>query len=74
MVDKNSTARVTPDEIVIKLVEKNTAIKDEKGQGQEALLMAKGNGKGKHKGRKCGKCNESDEVQRDRKGQPMCSN
>jgi len=73
MMDKNATATLTPDEIVIKLVEKEATIKREKGLGQEALLFAKGNakGKGKGKGRKSWKGDESDEDQ-DRKGKPTC--
>jgi hypothetical protein len=77
MMDKNATATLTPDEIVIKLVEKQATIKRENGLGQEALLFAKGNakgnakGKGKGKGRKSWKGDESDEDQ-DRKGKPTC--
>jgi len=77
MMDKNATATLTPDEIVIKLVEKEATIKRENGLGQEALLFAKGNakgnakGKGKGKGRKSWKGDESDEDQ-DRKGKPTC--
>jgi len=80
MMDKNSTATLTPDEIVIKLVEKEATIKRENGLGQEALLFAKGNGKGnakgnakgKGKGRKSGRGDQIDEDQGDRKSQPMC--
>jgi hypothetical protein len=80
MMDKNATATLTPDEIVIKLVEKETTIKHENYLGQEALLFAKGNtkgnakgnGKGKSKGRKSWKGDESDEDQGDRKSQPTC--
>jgi len=75
MMDKNVTATLTADEIVIKLVEKEATIKCEKGLGQKALLFAKGNakgnGKGKGKGRKSGKGDESDEDQ-DRKGKLTC--
>jgi len=71
MMDMNATATLTPDEIVIKLVEKEATTKRENGLGQEALLFAKGNGKGKGKGRKSWKGDESDEDQ-DRKGKPMC--
>jgi len=81
MMDKNATATLTPDEIVIKLVEKQATIKRENGLGQEALLFAKGNGKGNAKGnakgkgkgngRKSRKGDESDEDQ-DRKGKPTC--
>jgi len=60
MMDKNATATLMPDEIVIELVEKEATIKRENSLGQEALLFAKGhskgnsnqNGKGKGKGRK----------------------
>ena len=79
MMDKNATATLTPDEIVIKLVEKEATIKRENGLGQEALLFAKGNtkgnakgnAKGKGKGRKSWKGDESDKDQ-DRKGKPTC--
>jgi len=75
MMDKNATAMLTPDEIVIRLVEKEATIKCEKGLRQEALLFAKGNAKrngkakGKGNGRKSGNGDESDE---DRKGNPTC--
>jgi len=74
MMDKNATATLTPDEIVIKLVEKEATIKRENGLGQEALLFAQGSakGKGKGKGRKSWKGDESDEDQGDRKSQPTC--
>jgi hypothetical protein len=76
MMDKNETATLTPDEIVIKLVEKEAMMKRENGLGQEALLFAKGNGKGNAKGkgngRKSWKGDQSDEDQGDRKSQPMC--
>jgi hypothetical protein len=52
MMDKNATATLTPDEIVIKLVEKEAMMKRENGLGQEALLFAKGNGKGNAKGKR----------------------
>jgi hypothetical protein len=82
MMDKNGTATLTPDEIVIKLVENEATIKHENGLGQEAVLFAKGNtkgnskgnakGKGKSKGRKSWKGDESEEDQGDRKSQPTC--
>jgi len=75
MMDKNATATLTPDEIAIKLVEKEATIKCENGLGQEALLFAignsKGNARGKGKGRKSWKGDESDEDQ-DCKGKPTC--
>jgi len=75
MMDKNAMATLTPDEIVIKVVEKEATIQHENGLGQEALLLAKGNGKGnaKKKGKrlKSWKGDESDEDQ-DRKGKPTC--
>ena len=80
MMDKNATATVTPDEIVINLVEKEATIKRENGLAQEALLFAKGNakgnakGKGKGKGRNSWKGDESDEDPGDRKSQPTCFN
>jgi hypothetical protein len=47
MMDKNTTMTATPDEIVTKLVEKEAAIKREKGLAPEALLFAnKGGGNG----------------------------
>jgi len=46
-MDRNSTATLTPDEMVIKLVKKEATIKRENGLGQEALVFAKGNTKGK---------------------------
>jgi len=52
MMDKNATITATPDEIVIKLVEKEAAIKREKGLALEALLFAK---KGGGNGGKAGK-------------------
>ena len=66
------TATLTPNEIMIKLAEKDATIKCEKGLGQEALLFAKGNGKGTGKGRKSSKGNESGEDQGTRKGHPTC--
>jgi hypothetical protein len=51
MMDKHATATLTPDEIVIKLVEKEATIKRENALAQEALLFAKGNAKGKGKGK-----------------------
>jgi len=77
MMDKNATATLTPDEIVIKSVEKEATIKRQNGLAQEALLFTKGNakgnakGKGKGKDRKSWKGDESDEDQ-DRKGKPTC--
>jgi hypothetical protein len=52
MMDKNATMTATPDEIVTKLVEKEAAIKREKGLAPEALLFAK---KGGGNGGKAGK-------------------
>jgi hypothetical protein len=52
MMDKNATATLTPDEIVIKLVGKEAMMKRENGLGQEALLFAEGNGKGNAKGKR----------------------
>jgi len=82
MIDKNATATLTPNEIVIKLLEKEATIKRENGLGQEALLFAKGNangnakrnakGQGEGSGRMSWKDDESDEDQGDRKSQPMC--
>jgi len=72
MMDKNAMATLTPDEIVIKLVEKEATIKRENGLWQDALLFAKRNGKGQGKGRKSWKGGESDEDQGDRKSQPTC--
>jgi hypothetical protein len=46
MMDKNVTATLTPDEIVTKLVEKESTIKREKGLDSDALLFAK-KGQGK---------------------------
>ena len=40
-MDKNMMAKLTPDGIVIKLVEKEVTIKREQGLGQVALLFAK---------------------------------
>jgi len=75
MMENNTTATLTQDEIVIKLDKMEAMIKLEKGQGQEALLFAKGNakanGNGNGKCRKSGKGDESDKDQ-DRKGKPMC--
>jgi len=75
MMDQNATATLTPDEIVIKLVEKEAMNKREKGHGKEALQFAKGNGKGNAKGnakgKKSWKGEESDEDQ-DRKGKLTC--
>jgi len=78
MMNKNTMPSQTPDEIVIKLVEKHATIKHENGLGQEALLFAKGNakgnakGKGKDKGRKSWKGDESDVDQGDRKRHLTC--
>ena len=76
MMDKDPTATLTLDAIVITLVEKEATMKRERGHGQEALLFAKGNAKGNDDGigtgRKSNKGNESDEDQGDRKGQPTC--
>jgi len=74
MIDKNATATLTPDEIVIKLVKKEATIKHEKGVGKEALLFAKGSAKGKSKGKgsKSWKGDESDEDLGDRKSQLTC--
>ena len=44
MMDKNATMTATPDEIVTKVVEKEAAIKKEKGFAPEALLFAKKGG------------------------------
>jgi hypothetical protein len=44
MMDKNTTMTATPDEIVTKLVEKEAAIKREKGLAPEALLFPKKRG------------------------------
>jgi hypothetical protein len=41
MMDKNATGTLTPDEIVIKLVEKEAMIKHENGLAHYALLFAK---------------------------------
>jgi hypothetical protein len=41
MMDKNASMTATPDQIVTKLVEKEAAIKREKGLAPEALLFAK---------------------------------
>ena len=77
IMDMNTKATLTPDEIVIKLVEQEATIKRENRLGQEALLFAKGNakgnakGKGNGKGRKSWKGHESDENQV-RKGNPTC--
>jgi len=73
MMDKNAMEILTPDEIVIKLVEKEATIKRETWLGLEALLFAKGNAKGQAKGksRKSRNGHESDEDQ-DRKGKPTC--
>jgi hypothetical protein len=56
MMDKNTTMTATPDEIVTKLVEKEAAIKREKGLAPEALLFAK---KGGGNGGKAGKGSRS---------------
>jgi hypothetical protein len=56
MMDKNATMTATPDEIVTKLVEKEAAIKREKGLAPEALLFAK---KGGGNGGKAGKGGKS---------------
>ena len=78
MMDKDATVTLTPDEIVIKLVELEAMINHENGLGQEALRFVKGNAKGnakgkdKDKGRKSWKGDESDEDQADRKSQPIC--
>ena len=52
MMDKNAKMTATPDEIVTKLVEKEAAIKREKGLAPEALIFAK---KGGGNGGKAGK-------------------
>jgi len=52
MMDKNATMTATPDEIVTKLVEKEAAIKRDKGLAPEALLFTK---KGGGNGGKAGK-------------------
>ena len=62
MMDKNATMTATPDEIVTKLVEKEAAIKREKGLAPEALLFAK---KGGGNGGKAGKVSKS--PKRDKK-------
>jgi hypothetical protein len=78
MMDKNVTATLTPDEIVIKLVWKEATIKRVNGLGQDALLFTKrnakgnGKGKGKGKGKKSWKGDESGKNQGDRKSQPTC--
>jgi len=72
MMVKIAMATLTPDEIVIKLVEKEATIKRVKGHGQEALPFTKRKGEGRGKGRKRGKGDESDEDQGDRKSQPTC--
>ena len=46
MMDKNATMTATPDEIITMLIEKEAAIKREKGLAPEALLFAKKGGKG----------------------------
>jgi len=56
MMDKNATMTATPDEIVTKLVEKEAAIKREKGLAPEALHFAK---KGGGNGGKAGKGSRS---------------
>jgi len=77
-MDKNATATFTPDEIIIKLVEKEVMIKRENALWQEALLFIKGNakgnakGNGKDEGRKSWKGDECDENQGDRKSQLTC--
>lgn len=67
IMDKNPTATLTPDEIEIKLVEKETMIKRGNGLGQETPLFAtensNGNGKSKGTGRRSGKGDNSDEDQ-----------
>jgi len=62
-MDENATAMLTPDEIVIKLVEKEATIKCEKGPGEESLLFAKGNAKrtATSNGTKSGNGDECDE-------------
>jgi hypothetical protein len=78
MMNKNGTAIFTPDEIVIKMVEKEATIKDETRLGQDARPFAKGNSNGnakangKGKRRKSWRGDESDEDQGDRKSQPTC--
>jgi hypothetical protein len=50
MMDKNAGARLMPDEIEIKLVEKEATIKREKGIGQETQLFMQRNTNGKATG------------------------
>jgi len=50
VMDKNAMATLTPDEIVMMLVENEAMIEHENGLGQEAPLFANGNAKGTGKG------------------------
>jgi hypothetical protein len=52
IIDKNATMTANPDEIVTKLIQKEAAIKREKGLAPEALPVAK---KGGGNGGKAGK-------------------
>jgi len=66
MIDKNARMTATPDEIVTKLVEKEAAIKREKGLAPEAVLFAKKCGGNGGKAGKGGNSPRSDK--RDNKG------
>jgi hypothetical protein len=59
MMDKNATMTATPNEIVTKLVEMETAIKRENGLAPEVLIFAKKGGKGGGNGGKAGKGGKS---------------
>ena len=69
MMDKNATMTATPDEIVTKLVEKEAAIKREKGLAPEALLFAKKGGRGNIVGKvgKSPKRNKRDDMRDDKR-------
>jgi len=79
MMDKNATATLTPNEIVMMMVEKEATMKPEQRLGHKALLFAKGttkrkgkgNAKWKDQGRKSWKGDKSDEDQ-DCKDKPTC--
>ena len=75
-MDKNSTLTATPEEMVTKLLEYQSAIKRENGLAPEALLLAKKGGKGNSNGGKAGKAGkhprrDKRENEEDRKEKDM---